>query len=154
MIVAHANNLAIGKGNTLPWRVPADMAFFKSKTLEAKNLLVGKNTLLSLPKQQLPLRNLFVLSSTHQPLHNETPLRSICEALAINKTRPLTIIGGEQVYRLFMPYVTTLYVTQLNIDIEGADAFFPSYEHLFVRKNVIEEGISNNTNYAIIEFSR
>jgi dihydrofolate reductase len=154
MIVAHANNRAIGKGNSLPWKVPADMCFFVSKTLEAKDLLVGKNTLLSIPNGKLPERNLFVLSSTHNKLHTEVVLRTVEEALELDKHKPLMVIGGQSIYETFLPYTENLFVTSLELDVVGADTFFPEYNNQFSFYNEIEKGCSNKVNYRIEHWKR
>ncbi len=149
MIVAHANNRAIGKGNDLPWRLPEDMRFFKETTLLYKNLLVGKNTLLSLPNQNLPKRNLFVLSTSQDIRSNITVLRSKEEALEANKTTPLMVIGGQKIYETFLPYTTSIFVTRIATDIDGADTHFPVYENDFRHAHTLKNGISNELAFSI-----
>lgn len=155
MIVAHANQRAIGKENTLPWRLAEDMMFFKATTLEHVNLLVGKNTLMSLPNQQLPNRKLHVLSSQYEPEGEEVVVRSVNEALQLNSHTPLMVIGGQQVYEAMLPFAAMLYVTRISLDVEGADTFFPEYEGDFVLHSVIQQGIdSKGLEYSIEEWRR
>jgi dihydrofolate reductase len=149
MIVAHANNRAIGKGNRLPWRVPADMDFFVRQTKQSKNLLVGRKTLMSIPKQKLPERNIYVLSTQHSPIHEESVLSRIENVLALDKKTPLLIIGGQSIYEAFLPYIERLFITRLSLDIDGADTFFPEYENTFSLNQNIESGKSNNIDYSV-----
>lgn len=154
MIVAHANQRAIGKKNALPWRLPEDMQFFKATTLAHGDLLVGKNTLLSLPNQKLPNRKLHVLSSSHTPLGDENVVNNLDEVLRLNAHTPLMVIGGQQVYESLLPFTDTLYVTRIALDVEGADTFFPEYENDFVLRTVIRQGNSNDLDYTIEEWQR
>jgi len=140
MIVAHANNNAIGKENGLPWSLPEDMQFFRKMTVEHGELLVGKNTLMSIPNQQLPGRNITVLSTHHKPIHGESILASLGAVLDKNDKTPLMVIGGEQVYKLLLPYTDILYVTRIDLDVSDADTFFPEYEADFVRHAIIQKG--------------
>jgi dihydrofolate reductase len=149
MIVAHANNRAIGKGNTLPWRVPADMQFFVKQTKQSKNLLVGRKTLLSIPNQKLPERNIYVLSSQHTPLHEEVVISQVEDVITLGKSTPLLVIGGQSIYETFLPYVSRLFVTRLALDVDGADTFFPEYESHFSLSQNVEKGKSNNVDYSI-----
>ncbi|MCF2903202.1 dihydrofolate reductase [Pseudoalteromonas sp. OFAV1] len=147
LIVAHANNFAIGKNNRLPWKCPADMKFFVAKSKEKVDLLMGKTTANGIGI--LPERNIHILSTT-----TEGALASIEEVLAFNKDTPLLICGGADVYRQFLPYVSRMYVTSLDVDIDGADTFFPDYTAEFEETLVIDEGESNNITYKISVFER
>jgi dihydrofolate reductase len=53
-----------------------------------------------------------------------------------------------------LPYVSKILVTQLDIDITDGDSFFPEYENDFEEVNIIEEGVSNNIPYRILEMAR
>ena len=71
LIVARAQNGAIGRGNTIPWSAPEDLAFFQRETLGGA-LIMGRNTWESLPKRPLPRRLNIVVTS--RPLHEEGAL--------------------------------------------------------------------------------
>lgn len=154
MIVAHANYRAIGKGNELPWNVPEDMKFFVKKTKEAKELLVGKKTRLSLPEKGLKDRTLNVLSTSFPSQGTGSVFRTLEEAIIGAKEKDMMIIGGEQIYRAFLPYVSTLFVTEIEVEVKGADAFFPLYYDDFELEDIIEKGVSNGTTYTIKQYKR
>lgn len=126
-IIAVSRNGAIGKGGKLPWHYPADMKFFK-ETTTGHACVMGYKTWLSL-KKPLPNRINIVLSRKAElELHESViVLRSVDEVLAKAKelTCDLYVIGGEQVYRAFLPFIDKWLVTEVPLDVEGADAFAP-----------------------------
>lgn len=129
MIVAMAENRAIGKDNQLLWRLKADLQHFKAKTL-GKALVMGRKTYESIGRP-LPGRRTIVL--TRDP--NFAPegvevLHSVAEVLALDVDE-LIIGGGEQIYQLFLPFVQKLYLTKVAITLEG-DAFFPELDEHWI----------------------
>jgi dihydrofolate reductase len=126
-IVAVDRNGAIGKGGTLPWHYSADMKFFK-ETTTGNAVVMGHNTWRSL-KKALPNRLNIVLSRQSQlePQDSVVVLRDVDSVLA--KARELQcdlfVIGGEQVYRSFLPHIEKWIVTEVPLTIEAADAFVP-----------------------------
>jgi len=131
-IVAVDRNGAIGKGGKLPWHYSADMKFFKETTTgsgKATNAVVmGRKTWLSLRKP-LPNRLNIVLSrqSEIEPQESVVVARDVESVLSMTKDLQgdLFVIGGEQVYRSFLPYIEKWIVTEVPLTIEDADAFVP-----------------------------
>lgn len=119
MIVAVARNGVIGNDNQLPWRCKTDMQFFKEKTV-GKAVVMGKNTALSLGRA-LPNRTNIVLTSGDAPYEDMVVRRSIEEVLT---SEHFIVIGGEQIYRAFLPHVDRLYYTLIDSDVKG-DTYFP-----------------------------
>jgi len=126
-IVAVDRNSAIGKGGKLPWHYSADMKFFKETTM-GNAVVMGHNTWRSL-KKPLPNRLNIVLSwqSEIEPQESLLVLRSVESVLSSARIldTDLYVIGGEQVYRSFLPYIDKWIVTEVPLTIEGADAFIP-----------------------------
>lgn len=124
MIAAMDRNRAIGIGNKLPWRLPAEMAFF-TKMTTGKTVIMGRKTFESLPK---PLKNRKNVILTRQSDfgHEECEVvHSIEEAIQRYGTDEVMVIGGADVYEQFLPYAETLLVTQVEVEISEGDAFFP-----------------------------
>ncbi|MDG4549243.1 MAG: type 3 dihydrofolate reductase [Candidatus Contendobacter sp.] len=126
LIAALARNRVIGCGNRLPWRLPADLRFFKQTTM-GKPLLMGRYTWESIGRP-LPGRRMIVLS--HDPDYR-TPgcavARSLDEALQLAGAVPeVMIIGGATVYAQTLPRVERLYLTRVDADVPG-DAWFPEW---------------------------
>ncbi|MGH9928081.1 MAG: dihydrofolate reductase [Pyrinomonadaceae bacterium] len=126
-IVAVDRNGAIGKDGKLPWHYSADMKFFK-ETTTGNAVVMGHNTWRSL-KNPLPNRLNIVLSrqSEIEPQNSVLVLRNLESVLSTAKDfkTDLFVIGGEQVYRSFLPYIDKWIVTEVPLTIEGADAFVP-----------------------------
>lgn len=126
-IVAVDRNGAIGKGGKLPWHYSADMKFFKETTM-GNACVMGHNTWLTL-KKPLPNRLNIVLSrkADIEPQESVMVLRDVESVLSTAKNLKcdLFVIGGEQVYRSFLPYIEKWIVTEVPLAVEGADTFVP-----------------------------
>ena len=132
IIVACAQNMAIGKDNDLLWHLSDDLKRFKALT-SGHTVVMGRRTFDSLPKKPLPKRRNIVLTHDEQ-FHYEVPptatgtlevAHSIAQVLKMVKDEEETfIMGGGALYRDFMPLVNRLYVTWVDEDFEG-DVFFP-----------------------------
>jgi dihydrofolate reductase len=127
-IVAVDRNGAIGKGGKLPWHYSADMKFFK-ETTTGNAVVMGHKTWLGLQKRPLPNRLNIVLSRKSEIEAHESVvlMRDVDAVLATAKTLDcdLYVIGGEQVYRSFLPHIEKWLVTEVPLSVEGADAFVP-----------------------------
>jgi len=116
MIVAHDLNRAIGRKGDLPWRQRSDLRMFKEKTMDS-NIIMGRKTWDSLPGK-LPGREHFVLS------RNEV---EGVEVITFEQAIQMDgwIIGGGQIYELFLPQVDELHITVIQTEVSDADTFFP-----------------------------
>ncbi len=130
-IAAVDANWGIGRNNTLLVSIPSDMKNFR--TLTSGNVIImGRRTLESFPNG-LPLKNRvnIVLSKNASPSGNgEIIVRSIEEALKEAEKyedREIYIIGGESIYRQFLPYCTKAIITKIDHAYE-ADAYFPNLD--------------------------
>ena len=126
-IVAVDRNGAIGKGGKLPWHYSADLKFFK-ETTTGHACVMGYKTWLTL-KKPLPNRLNIVLSRTAnlEPQESVVVVRDVELVLAMEKelTTDLFVIGGQQVYRAFLPHIEKWLVTEVPLEVEGADTFVP-----------------------------
>lgn len=125
IIVAIAKNHAIGKDNQLLWHISEDLKRFKRLTSEHK-VIMGRNTLLSLPKWPLPKRtNIVITDKPEEVFEGCEMVFSIEEAAKMcPKDEECFVMGGASIYRQFMPLADKLYITRVNKDFEG-DTFFP-----------------------------
>ncbi len=126
LIAALARNRVIGRDNRLPWRLPADLRFFKQTTM-GKPLLMGRRTWESIGRP-LPGRRMIVLSRDpgyHAP--GCAVARSLDEALAMAGAVPeIMVIGGALLYQQTLPQTERLYLTRVEADVPG-DAWFPEW---------------------------
>lgn len=127
MIAAMANNRVIGKDNQMPWHLPADLKHFKRVTL-GKPVIMGRKTYQSIGKA-LPGRRNIVISRQSGALSTDADwVHSIEQALAlVQNEAEVMIIGGAEIYRQVLPLADTLYITDIDLAVEG-DAFFPDYQ--------------------------
>jgi len=126
MIAAAARGGVIGANNRLPWRLPADMAYFVANT-KGKTVLMGRKTFESLGK---PLRNRtnVVMSRTlAAPPEGCELVRSAEEAMEKYGDRELMVIGGEEIYRLMLPMADRILLTEIDHSFAG-DAYFPELD--------------------------
>ena len=126
IIVAMAENRAIGKNGDLIWHNSRDLKQFK-KITSGHTVIMGYKTYMSLPEQKaLPNRRNIILSTRM----DEAPegfevVSSIKQALeAVKDEEEVFIIGGGMVYELFLPYTDRLYLTRIGKSFQ-ADTYFP-----------------------------
>src|ERR1700733_8778537 len=126
LVVAVAENDVIGRGNRLPWHLPADLRHFKSLTL-GKPVLMGRKPYESIGKA-LPHRTNIVMSHSAQfaPLDAKV-VGSVQEACAIAGGDPLMVIGGAEIYRLCLPLADRIHLTLVHACIEDGDTFFADW---------------------------
>jgi dihydrofolate reductase len=129
IIVAIAENFAIGKNNDLLFHLPNDLKHFKEITT-GKTIIMGRNTLLSLPKWPLPNRRHIVITDKKDDnFPGCETVFSIDEAIEKVKDEPEAfIIGGGMIYRQFFPLAGKLYLTVVHQPFE-ADIFFPEVNY-------------------------
>jgi dihydrofolate reductase len=128
IIVAIAENFAIGKNNDLLFHLPNDLKRFKEITT-GKTLIMGRNTLLSLPKWPLPNRRHIVITDRPDEQFDGCEMVfSVDEAIEKAKNEPEAfIIGGGMVYRQFYPMAKKIYLTLVHKPFE-ADVYFPEID--------------------------
>ena len=132
IIVAVDECWGIGKNNDLLFHIPEDMKFFRSMTV-GKNVICGKNTLLSFPGgKPLPDRKHFVLTHGSLPESDQLVVAaSLDDLLADIAELPeddVIVIGGESVYRQLLPYCKKAYVTKIFKSDPEATVFFPNLD--------------------------
>ena len=127
IIAALAGNRVIGRDNQLPWRLPADLRFFKQTTM-GKPLLMGRRTWESIGRP-LPGRRMIVLS--RDPAYQApgcTMAHSLEEALSVvGADAEAMVIGGAALYAQTLPLAQRMYLTQVATDVPG-DAWFPVWD--------------------------
>jgi dihydrofolate reductase len=130
LVVALAENGVIGKGGTLPWRIPEDMKWFREITM-GKPCIMGRNTWESLPKKPLPGRiNIVVTRNPEYRAEGATVVASFDEAVAVAmrvEPEEIAVLGGAQIYVEAMKRAERIYLTRVHQAFEG-DAFFPRFD--------------------------
>ena len=128
LVWAQGRGGAIGRDNTIPWRVPEDVARFKELTV-GHPVVMGRRTWDSLPPRFRPLpgrRNIVVTRDPDWSADGAVAARSVFEALvSAGDDASVGVIGGGEIYRLAMEFATELCVTEIDVEVDGADAFAP-----------------------------
>ena len=133
IIVAIAENYAIGKKGDLLCHMPADLKHFKEIT-SGQTVLMGERTFFSLPKHPLPNRRNIVLTDVPgKTFEGAEAVYSIDEAIELGERQKVNgdevfVIGGGMVYRQMMPLADKLYITHIHHSWEDADTFFPEID--------------------------
>lgn len=127
-VAAMDRNRVIGRAGTMPWRLPADLAYFKKITM-GKPIVMGRKTFDAIGRV-LPGRQNIVL--TRDPgfrCDGCTIARSIDEAIeAAADAEELMVIGGGELFKQLLPRVDRLYFTLVDAEVEG-DVYFPACQH-------------------------
>ena len=130
LVVAMADNRVIGRGGTLPWRIPEDLRHFKCLTM-GKPCIMGRKTWDSLPKKPLPGRtNIVVTRAADFAAEGAIVVHSLDEAVAqADAARPdeIMIIGGAGIFAEALPLASRIHLTEVHAQVEG-DALMPAFD--------------------------
>lgn len=157
IIVAIAENNAIGKDNRLLWHLSDDLKRFKKLTT-GHTLIMGRNTFLSLPGGALPNRRHIVISDVAGELFEGCEMACSIE-MAISmagEKEECFVIGGGMVYSQFLPMAGKLYLTRVHQSFQ-ADTFFPEIdfgEWKAICSETVEAGEKNEFSHTYTEYIR
>ncbi|BEE05967.1 dihydrofolate reductase [Aeromonas veronii] len=129
MIAAMAHDRVIGKDNQMPWHLPADLAHFKRVTL-GKPVLMGRKTFESIGRPLPGRRNLVISRNPDYQAEGIEVVGSVEAALALlagSSVEELMVIGGGHLYAEMLPSADCLYLTQIDLAVEG-DTRFPAFD--------------------------
>ena len=124
MIVARSRNHVIGRDNQMPWKISADLQFFKRVTM-GYPVIMGRKTWESIGRPLPGRRNIVVSRNAgYEPTGGELA-RSLDEALnRLSEAPRVFVIGGEQLFKQAFDRADRLFITEIDMDVEGGDTFF------------------------------
>lgn len=126
LIVAHSRNRVIGKGGRMAWRIPGEQKRYRELTM-GHAIVMGRITYEEMNKP-LPGRLNIVVSRTKKfEGENLITVSSVEEAIAAAGDKNVYISGGTRIFAEAMPYVETMYITEIDAHVDG-DAFFPEFD--------------------------
>jgi len=135
LIAAMADNRVIGINNSLPWKLPSDMRWFRQHTL-GKPVIMGRKTFESFGGRTLPERtNIVITRDANYTAEGAVVVNSIEQALdearsvvaeSCDDNGEAMIIGGASFYEQMLDKVDRMYLTFVDANIDG-DAWFPEY---------------------------
>lgn len=130
LVVAVSRNGVIGRDGGLPWHISSDLKRFKTITM-GKPMIMGRKTWDSLPRKPLPGRaNIVISRSGTVSGEGAVVVRDANAALTMARREApaeICIIGGGEIYRLFLPLAGRIYLTEVQMDVEG-DTRFPDLD--------------------------
>jgi dihydrofolate reductase len=118
LVVARASNGVIGKDGGLPWHISADLKRFKALTMGSV-LVMGRKTFDSLPKVLPGRRHLVITRDRGWQAEGVEVAHSIEEALAMAGAEPVSVIGGADIFQLFLPLADRIELTEVLADFAG-----------------------------------
>ena len=127
IIAAMGRNRVIGRDGGLPWRLPADLKFFKSQTM-GHHLIMGRRTWAELGKPLPGRTNIVVTRNQDFEADGAIVVRSFEAALEYsNGEEEVFVAGGAEIYKLALPVCDRMHLTLIDEEFEG-DTFFPAYD--------------------------
>lgn len=145
LVAAVANNNVLGKDNKLIWHLPADLKMFKNLT-SGRTILMGRKTFESIGKPLPNRENVVVTRDTNFKQEGCIVFNSIEQAIENLKSREtIYIVGGAQIYNECISIADKLYITHLDLEIDG-DVYFPEIDTNHWRLTKNERGILDDKN--------
>ena len=130
LIVARAHNGVIGVDGKLPWRIPADLRRFKQLT-QGKPMIMGRKTFESLPGLLDGRRHIVLTRDKGWQEDGAEVAHSVEDALKLANAPHVSVIGGAEIYRLFLPLADRIELTEVNAAPAGdtvLEPFGPQWE--------------------------
>lgn len=156
LVVARAENGVIGKDNQLPWRLPADLRFFRQLTT-GHTIIMGRKTFESIGKPLPNRRSIVITRRQDFHAHGVDVAQSVDEAVTLARGEDeIFIVGGAEIYRAALPVTDRMYVTIVHASPEG-DVWFPTYdesEWTTIKKERHEPDERNAMGYSFVVMER
>lgn len=118
LIVARAQNGVIGRDGTLPWHLPADLRRFKALTMGSV-MVMGRKTFESLPGLLPGRRHVVITRDRSWHAEGAEVAHSADEVLRVAGAEPVSVIGGAEIFQLFLPLADRIELTEVLADITG-----------------------------------
>ena len=156
LIAAVSKDKVIGKQGGIPWKIKGDLSFFKEKTLNSP-IIMGRATYESIGR---PLPNRLNIVMTRSAKNTEgvievTSVETAIEAASINNNSSrVYIIGGENIYKEFIPIAHKMIITEVNLHIEDGDAFFPEWNISEWKEQSRDQKEENGIEFSFVEYTK
>ena len=159
LIAAVGKNREIGKRGMLIWQLKGDMAFFKTQTM-GHVIVMGANTFRSLPKK-LPNRIHYVLTTGSISAKEDINVKVFSnlgklyeEVKELAKTQDVFVVGGENIYSLFIDLADEILLTEIDAEDGCADVFFPRFKKTKYTRRVLSSNEEKGIKYAHVRYTR
>ena len=156
LIAAVSKDKVIGKQGGIPWKIKEDLSFFKEKTLNSP-IIMGRATYESIGRP-LPNRLNIVMTRSVKNTEGVTEVTSVREAVKTaskNKdSSRVYVIGGENIYKEFLPIAQRMIITEVDLYIKDGDTFFPEWNISEWKEQSRDQREENGTRFSFVEYTR
>ena len=154
LIVARADNGVIGRDGGLPWHLPEDLRRFKQLTMGSA-MVMGRKTFESLPGLLPGRRHIVLTRSDSWSAPGAEIVRSVAEAIACAGEPRVSVIGGSEIFALFLPVADTIELTEVHARPEG-DVILPAPDPLNWRETFREThpAVGDRFGYSFVRLQR
>ena len=156
LIAAVSKDRVIGKQGGIPWKIKEDLSFFKEKTLNSP-IIMGRATYNSIG-HPLPNRLNIVMTRSMKNTEGVTEVTSVKEAVKTaskNKdSSKVYVIGGENIYKEFLPIAHRMVLTEVELNIEDGDTFFPEWSISEWQEQSRDQREENGIKFSFVEYTR
>ena len=156
LIAAVSKDRVIGKQGGIPWKIKEDLSFFKEKTLNSP-IIIGRATYNSIGRP-LPNRLNIVMTRSMKNTEGVTEVTSVKEAVKTaskNKdSSKVYVIGGENIYKEFLPIAHRMVLTEVELNIEDGDTFFPEWSISEWQEQSRDQREENGIKFSFVEYTR
>lgn len=151
LIVAYAKNRVIGNKGCIPWKIKGEQKRFKELTT-GNVVIMGRRSYEEIGRP-LPNRTTIVISGTKNfDEENCMTAKSVAEAIELAGDRDIYISGGARVYEEALPLVEKMYITEIDLEVEG-DTHFPDFDkEQFIKE--IDEVFDGDIPYTYVTYTR
>jgi dihydrofolate reductase len=118
LVVARAQNGVIGRDGKLPWHLPADLKRFKDLTMQTV-MVMGRKTFESLPGLLPGRRHVVLTRNSYWHADGAQVAHDVEEALTLARGEPISVIGGADIFSLFLPIADRIELTEVLADVPG-----------------------------------
>jgi len=147
-IVAMTSERVIGKDGDLPWHLPEDLKFFK-KTTSRFPILMGRKTYDSIGRPLPKRRNVVITRDESWIAEGVDVIHQTADLSSLKITEEkIFIIGGAEIYKIFLPILDELIVSKVKENFEG-NTYFPEFEPYFSKEEILEEF----EDFAVVRYS-
>ena len=152
LIVARSRNNVIGKNGKIPWKIKGEQKQFKELTT-GNVVVMGRKSYEEIGYPLPNRENIVVSKSKHYIDDHLITVGSLQEAIEVAGNRDIYICGGYGLFEEAMPLVDKMYITEVDIEVEGGDVFFPEFDVTAFDKEIGETG-GDNIKYTRTVYTR
>ena len=159
LIGAASENNVIEKDDWMPWELPAELSYFRAVT-RGKTVIMGRKSYDAAGRAMPKRHNIVVSRDKDLKIDGVDVVHSIEEAIELAKKDPVDeafVIGGEQMYRLALPYADRIYLTRVHTIVEEGGAKFPEFDEAewkLVSQERHEADAENNLAFTTMVYER